>query len=292
MVNNNSSPTIRNCIFKSNTAASWAGAVYNAAGSNPVFINCLFTGNTASVGAVIFNSASSPVIINSTFAANQSPSGSAIWSQTNSFSKLTNCIVWGNTGSAALINTVTSPYTVSYSITQEAMAGTGNITANPLFIHAAQGDFRLTGCSPAINTGSAVEAPVTDILGAVRPALGGLDMGAYERQSSPATIVYVDSAATGSNDGTSWTNAYTTLSAAVSDLNQCNQSTSIQIAKGTYTVPALQFIAFDKLNAQFLGGYPKGGGTRNAAANPVIIKGEMRVLKNVTMDGVRVEKAP
>jgi hypothetical protein len=292
MVNNNSSPTIRNCIFKSNTATSWAGAVYNAAGSNPVFINCIFTGNSASVGGVIFNSASSPVLINCTIAVNQSPSGSAIWSQTNSFSKLTNCIVWGNTGSVALINTVTSPYTVSYSITQEAFAGVGNLTANPLFINADQGNFRLTACSPAINTGTAMDAPVADILGAVRTALGGVDMGAYERHTNATANVYVDSTAAGHNDGSSWANAYTTLGAALSDLNNCVQSTSIHMAKGTYTAPGLQFIAFDKLNAQLLGGYPSGGGTRNAAANPVIIKGNVRVLKNALLDGVRVQQAP
>ena len=292
MVNSNAAPTIRHCIFHSNLASSWAGAVYNAAGSNPIFINCVFSDNVAAFGGAIFNVSSSPEFMNCTFAVNNSASGAAIWSQTNSFAKLTNCIVWGNTGNAALVNTVTSPYTVTNSLTQEVMAGSGNLTANPLFVNMPQGDFRLTGCSPAINTGTSVGASVQDILGWSRPAIGGFDMGAYERQAAIHPFnIYVDASATGNNDGTSWANAYNNLQAALNDLNLCATSNLylVAIAAGTYTATAATTFNFDKINTIIFGGYPTGGGFRNATANPVIIKGEVRVLKSLDMDGIRVQ---
>jgi hypothetical protein len=289
IINNNSSPVFSNCIFRSNMAVSLAGAVHNTAGSDPVFTNCVFTGNTAPVGGVMFNSSSSPIITNCTFASNSSPSGSAIWSQTNSFAKITNCIVWANTGSAALINTITSPYTISYSLTQETMPGAGNLAVNPLFANDNQGDFRLTGCSPAINTGTGADAPASDILGFARPALGGVDMGAFERQTAGTTIIYVDATATGNNEGSSWANAYTSLGAAINELNNCNLPVNMLIATGTYVVASNEVFTFNKLNIQVLAGYPKGGGPRSPGEFPVIIKGELRVLKSLRMDGVRLQ---
>ncbi|MCU0375640.1 MAG: hypothetical protein MUF24_10050, partial [Chitinophagaceae bacterium] len=57
---------------------------------------------------------------------------------------------------------------------------------------------------------------------------------------------------------------------------------------GTYLLTPELSVSLDRLNAHILGGFPAGGGTRNAATNPVFIRGEVRVLKNATIDGVRV----
>ena len=174
------------------------------------------------------------------------------------------------------------------------MAGTGNLTTNPLFLNMPQRDFRLTGCSPAINTGTSVGASVQDILGWARPAIGGFDMGAYERQSAiiNPSIIYVDASAIGANDGSSWANAYTILQSAISDLNLCatGNPPTVLIATGTYTATAATTFNFDKINARIWGGYPTGGGLRNATANPVIIKGEVRVLQSLNIEGVSVKK--
>ena len=59
-------------------------------------------------------------------------------------------------------------------------------------------------------------------------------MGAYELQSLPlsGTTLYVNASATGANNGTSWTDAYTDLQDALD--NNCAGVTEIWVAAGTY----------------------------------------------------------
>jgi len=291
MMNNAASPTIQNCIFKNNAATNYGGAIYNST-SNPAFTNCLFTGNTATYGGAMYNTTSSPVIVNCTMSGNTSANGSFAWSQTNSLTNISNSILWGNTGSAGLVNTVTSPYTVSYSITQESVTGTGNLNTNPYFMNAADNNFSLASCSPAINAGNNAALPgnvTKDLAAGSRIAFTTIDMGAYERQSAQSAIVYVDSAATGTGDGSSWANACTDLTAALNTIKLCPPVVTVAIAKGTYNAPVGGQHSFDKLNAVIIGGYPHGGiGLRNPAAYPVILKGNVQVLQSLQMEGIRV----
>ncbi|MBI5505192.1 MAG: right-handed parallel beta-helix repeat-containing protein [Deltaproteobacteria bacterium] len=60
---------------------------------------------------------------------------------------------------------------------------THSFTATPAdhFLNPA-GDFHLLGSSPAIDAGTAIDAPGTDVEGGARPVGGGFDIGAYEAQ--------------------------------------------------------------------------------------------------------------
>lgn len=53
-------------------------------------------------------------------------------------------------------------------------------------------DYRLRQDSPAINAGLATDAPVTDLDGNSRPAMGGIDIGAYEAQPPLGTTVLLN----------------------------------------------------------------------------------------------------
>src|SRR5262249_27390207 len=84
----------------------------------------------------------------------------------------------------------------TYCNTQQGFSGTGNITADPLFVNAAAGNYRLQATSPCINKGSAAapSLPATDFDGAPRILGSAPDMGAYEFWSSAYGVWFVDRA--------------------------------------------------------------------------------------------------
>ena len=67
--------------------------------------------------------------------------------------------------------------------------GGGNIDVNPLFVDPVNHDLRLQSGSPAIDTGTTIDAPSTDIRGLPRPVGAGVDMGAYEYQDRTLPIM-------------------------------------------------------------------------------------------------------
>lgn len=101
-------------------------------------------------------------------------------------------------------------------------------------------------------------------------------------------VLYVDQHATGLNDGSSWPNAYTSLAAAIDKMNFTTGIDTILVAAGTFTpAPNAAFI-FSKLHSVILGGYPTGGGSRDAGVYVVILQGEVRFEKSARFDGFKV----
>jgi hypothetical protein len=94
---------------------------------------------------------------------------------------VTSCILWGDSAANNNeIHNIDLIAVVTYSCLQGGYPGTGNISSDPLFVDAANGDYRLQSGSPCIDTGTSEGAPSTDILGVARPQGAGYDMGAYE----------------------------------------------------------------------------------------------------------------
>jgi hypothetical protein len=103
-------------------------------------------------------------------------------------------------------------------------------------------------------------------------------LGAAATASTFAAVIYVNAAATGSNNGSSWANAYTSLQTA---LGAANASDEIWVAAGTYkpTSTADRAISFAMKNA--VGVYGGFNGTetlrtqRNPAANVTTLSGDI-----------------
>ncbi|MES2649351.1 MAG: right-handed parallel beta-helix repeat-containing protein [Bacteroidota bacterium] len=288
----NGSPTIKNCVLLKNYAGR-GGAIYILSNSHATISNCIFTGNAVTeYGAGIYNrTGSHATIINCSFSGNLE---TAIDIEDNSSVVVRNSIIWGN--SANIYGTGS----VSHSIVQGGYDGEGNLDQDPIFVgqpgqvFGATGNLRVQPCSPAIDAGDDLAATSTfDLDGTNRkvnllPNAALIDIGAYERSGSIATL-YVDAAANGKGDGSGWTNAYRSFYEALQVYNGCIAIDSVLIAAGTYMPPLGVPFVVSKTSGVLLGGYPTGGGTRNATSNPVIIKGEMQVKKSMRIDGIKIQ---
>jgi predicted outer membrane repeat protein len=213
---NDSSPTIKNCVIADCDATDIGGGGIYCGNSAPEIVNCLITGNTSdNVGGAIMcwksslvlkgsiicgNTAqdaaaiaclnqSNPAIENCTITDNQAGgSGGAIYTEYDSSPTLTNCILWNDTPDE--ISVVSGTPVVNYSNIQNGWSGLGNdnIDADPLFVDASADDYHLHWDSPCINTGDPAGdyTGQVDIDGDSRVHLGTVDMGADETGSNPA----------------------------------------------------------------------------------------------------------
>jgi hypothetical protein len=125
-------------------------------------------------------------LFDSTVAVNSAHSGPGLsGGAVSDVGKVTNSIVYGNTGNAAQIIfgdlTVTS--TDSCSAASTAYTGTGNVCVNPALVNPAGNDVHETAGSPTINAGNNALIPsgvTTDYVGTARIVAGTVDMGAAE----------------------------------------------------------------------------------------------------------------
>jgi predicted outer membrane repeat protein len=185
MKNDEAGGTVSNCTFTQNTADFYGGAFCASSSYELTLSNCVFAQNAANLGGGLFNFVTQPTVINCTFAYNTARnSGGAICDDVSALSTLSNCILWGDTASQR-DNEIHSEesysgYKVTYSCVDGGLAGTGNISADPLFVDAAAGNYRLQAGSPCIDTGTTATDLETDILGVSRPQGKDYDMGAYE----------------------------------------------------------------------------------------------------------------
>jgi hypothetical protein len=292
-----------NCVFKSNLAfVGIGGGIYLARYTGGLFnqriVNCTFAENFAGVvaGGLFDDNGGipgpGPLIANSIFWGNFS-SSSETFDQENS-------------------QIVANDADVSFSIIQflDGFSGNNNVADDPFFVDpggldgfpSADDDVRVLAGSPAIDAGSAdvlaaeFPAVTTDLAGnprnvddpgITRPAPAtALDMGAYEFQgTTSAPILYVDDSAGGANDGSSWTDAFTTLQAALAAAAP-NTMTQIWVAAGTYEpdsgggqtpgdrAATFQLSSFVELYGGFAGGETMLS-ERNPLINEAILTGDL-----------------
>jgi predicted outer membrane repeat protein len=181
--------TVTNCIFTGNT---FDGGMYSIAwapfNSRLSVANSVFIRNSSVRGGGVYNNAVPATFVNCVFSQNTG-TGDGYWPaqgggyyQEGGTSSMTNCILWGNTAAeGSEVFVATGTLTAKYSCMPPGFGDAGTLYLDPLFVDATDGNVRLQTGSPCIDTGTAADAPATDIEGTPRPQGRGFDMGAYER---------------------------------------------------------------------------------------------------------------
>ena len=305
-----SAAIVSNCEITNNktTGSRYAygggGGIYSASSE---IINCLISNNTSKshYGGGGIN-ISNTTISNSTVTRNNitgSAKGSGIYVHENTYSDLSNCIVWGNEN---IDNTGDSEQIYGHidglnSAVEGGYPGTGMVLlyhndGNPLFLNpsltsgaddsTANVDWHLQQGSLCINSGD--NSLVTDSLdldGTARIKRDTVDLGCYESDyySTPVTeydsIIYVTVTGAGTHSGNSWVNA--TSSIDMAQLLAQTYNAVVWVAAGTYygdTTSANAFTMRDGVNVfgGFVGNEPANFdlSQRNFEANATVLDGQ------------------
>jgi hypothetical protein len=189
---NTASPTIEGNMFRNNTCDSQfpSGVVAFINSSSPLIVNNIFANNPCRGVNLSLPEGNAPRVLNNSFVGNsvgirvsrQVPQGTQIYRN--------NILVQNgvglqlesgsDAGNPVWTNNLVFGNTTDYAGTTSLAGANGNLSADPLFVDAATGNYRLQPGSPAINAGSPTGAPTTDFDGTARPQGPAVDIGAFE----------------------------------------------------------------------------------------------------------------
>jgi hypothetical protein len=183
--------TVEACVITNNVAgASYASCIPVAGvlvGKNAVFRNCLIANNRQTDTTVTLRTGG-VYLADAGALENCTVYGNSCTQVTNSgiyqvAGTVTNCIAWGNGGKVAGVfeqhDMKQTGGSAGYSCFGEAVAGEGNISADPVFRKPAAGNFFVRHQSPCVHAGIAIDGLLTDIEGMPRSTKRRPTMGCY-----------------------------------------------------------------------------------------------------------------
>ena len=199
-----------NCRLSNNSARFGGGHFANGFGS--AMYNCTLTGNSAAYGGGVLVAEGMPcTLYNCTIAGNSAEEQAGGVMNGRGCLTMHNCVVHFNT---ALEWPNYSGGLFEYSSTTRLPPGPGNTDADPRFVNAAAGDYRLRPDSPCIDAGTNLtELLTTDFLGVARPldgngdGLARFDMGAYEYHPAHGYAIFTRTESTAQGLVLEWNEA-------------------------------------------------------------------------------------
>jgi hypothetical protein len=264
-----------NNVFAQNKTNNYGGAVVIGGGNTDMYNNTFYAdsalGNAGAIAVVQVGFAAGINMFNNVFYKNQSNSG-------------------------------TNDYFVSPGAGTIVQGNNSFSTANPIFYNEANligadhiwgtGDdgLQLRNTSPLINLGSAsVVNYSTDITGANRVQLGGVDLGAFEANSMITRWYVSQGQDSVTGDGTSWAKAFPQFSQG---LSAAKLGDTVWVAKGTY-LPASGTAFNMKSNVQIYGGFNATETQLNqrslsAGYNSILQGNGSNVIKNDSVNSAAV----
>jgi predicted outer membrane repeat protein len=265
------SPSFENCTFEENHASGSGGAVNNEFLTSSTFVNCVFSRNRCdSKGGALYAALGSPVyLVNVLFVQNEAERGAALVADGVSPHRMVYATFVGNTACDIGAALCQGTYMVAAS-DGEAFIGNevhlyksivvGNESESSSSSISNWHDCKATYDDDSIVETDEGSLTAGDYLNPMTCASRSKRFGwrpdrrvdaeywverfetdpnrtytacPYDSTSAPGTpaIIYVDDSAAGLNDGSSWTDAYTTLSDA---LENAVFGSQIWVAAGTY----------------------------------------------------------
>jgi hypothetical protein len=297
-------------VTLSHNTSLYGGAVYSSSGIL-LMTNTAILNNTAQYwGSAIYNSYGTLTFTNISVIGNTSMSNYNAIYNLNAPLNIRNSIVWGNNPTQGIYHSGTGSLNCYNSFIQgQTSTANGNISpsVDPLFVDAANGNYRLLPESPLVEAGNNtyISHRLLDLDDKTRIMGQAVDIGVYEFQKPVITpnasgIVFVNqNVTTGNGSGNSWFNAAQSLADVLHDAGNKPEIQQIWVAKGTYKPkykaantdisgnPATNrhksFVMVS--NVRIYGGF-SGNGTetaisqRNWENNPTILSGDIDVPNN------------
>jgi len=191
---------ITNTIIAGNTSATGGGGISSDSATGMLVVtNCVIVENTATAGnggGIFAQAGSILAVTNSTISQNSANLGGGI--RTLGIATVNNTIVAENSANTGLdisnVGTLSGGWNLIGTNTGQTafvdkvngnIVGTLEKPVDPLFADAANGDYRLTACSPAADNGNDAFAALLTVDLDDNPRFNGtVDIGAYEYQGT------------------------------------------------------------------------------------------------------------